>query len=308
MSPPPTPKVSRAPVFPLIWVVPLLALAIGGWMGFSELYNRGPEITIDFADASGVEAGKTTLEYKGVSAGIVEAVKLKPGLEVVTVRVRLHKSAASLAVEGTLFWIVHPEIGFSGVHGLDTLVTGVRLNVRPGTGPKADHFRGLDQTPVPDVIDEGRSFILRSERLGSMSTGAPVLYREFKVGQVEASRLAPDATAVLIRIHIEAPYADLVRNSTKFWNAGGFNLKVSLLGGAELKDTSLESLITGGVAFATPDMGELAPAATNDAEFPLAAEVDKDWLKWAPKIPIKSPEAGRDPNSKSGILKELIKP
>jgi len=304
----PTPKVSRAPTFPLIWVVPLLALAIGGWMGLRELYNRGPEITIEFADGSGVEAGKTVLEYKGVAAGLVETVKLKPGLEGVSLRLRLHRSAASLASTGAKFWIVHPEIGFSGVRGLDTLVTGVRLNVLPGKGPPAENFTGLEKAPAPDVTNEGRAFILRSDRLGSMSTGAPVFYREFKVGQVEASRLSDDATAVLIRIHLDGPYAELVRTNSKFWNAGGFNLKFSLLGGAELKDTSLESLVTGGVAFATPDTGGLAPAAPNDAEFALASEPDKEWLKWSPKIQINSPEAGGDPKSKNGILKELIKP
>ena len=303
----PTPKVSRAPSFPFIWVVPAIAVAIGGWMAFRELYNRGPEITIDFADGSGVEAGKTTLLYKGVTAGTVERVWLKHGLEGVGVQVRLRKSAAGLALEGSRFWIVHPEIGFGGVHGLDTLVNGVKLNVRPGQGPPATHFIGLDETPPPDVTKEGRSFMLRSDHLGSMSNGAPVFYREFKVGEVEASHLAPDGTAVLVRIHLEDPYIDLVRTSTKFWNAGGFSFNVSLFGGAKLKNTSLESLVTGGVAFATPDTGELAPVAPSEAEFTVAAEPDKEWLKWAPKIPIHSPETGAKAKPKPGILNELMK-
>ncbi len=307
MSAPPVPKVSRAPAFSLIWVVPLVAIAIGGWMGFRELQNRGPEITIDFADGSGVEAGRTVLEYKGVSAGTVKAVALKPGLGGVRIRLRLDKSAAALATAGARFWIVHPEIGFSGVRGLDTLVTGVRLAVLPGKGPPAEHFTGLEKAPAPDVTDQGRAFILRSDRLGSLTTGAPVFYREFKVGQVEASRLSDDSTAVLIRIHLEAPYVDLVRTNSKFWNAGGFSFKVSLFGGAELKDTSLESLITGGVAFATPDAGPLAPAAPGDAQFTLAPEPDKDWLKWSPKIPIKSTEADAESQSQNGILTGLIK-
>ncbi|HXC01545.1 MAG TPA: MlaD family protein [Opitutaceae bacterium] len=304
----PAPKVSRAPAFPLIWVVPLIALAIGGWMGFSELHNRGPEITIDFADGAGVEAGKTVLDYKGVSAGTVEAVELKPGLEGVSIRLRLKKSAASLASTGAQFWIVRPEIGFSGVSGLDTLVSGVHLTVLPGQGPPAEHFTGLDKTPAPDVTDQGRTFILQSDRLGSLTTGAPVFYREFKVGEVEASRLSDDSTTVLIRIHLEAPYVDLVRTSSKFWNTGGFSFKVSLFGGAQLKDTSLESLITGGVAFATPDTGALAPAAPSDAQFTLASEPDPDWLKWSPKIPVKSPALLAQPPAKGGILSEFIKP
>jgi paraquat-inducible protein B len=308
MSSPPAPKVSNAHALPLIWVVPLIALAIGGWMGFSELHNRGPEVTIDFADGSGVEAGKTVLDYKGVSAGTVEAVELKPGLEGVSIRLRLKKSAASLASTGAQFWIVRPEIGFSGVSGLDTLVSGVHLTVLPGRGPPAEHFTGLDKTPAPNVIDQGRTFILQSDQLGSLTTGAPVFYREFKVGEVEASRLSDDSTMVLIRIHIEAPYVDLVRTSSKFWNAGGFSFKISLFGGAQLKDTSLESLITGGVAFATPDVGALAPAAPNDTQFALASEPDKDWLKWSPKIPVKSPAPVAQPPPKRGILSEFIKP
>ncbi len=307
MSTPPAPHVSRSSAFSLIWVVPLIAIVIGGWMIFRELHSRGPEITIDFADGSGVVAGQTVLEYKGVSTGTVEAVRLSPGLGGARIRLRLDKSAASLAGAGARFWIVHPEIGFSGVRGLDTLVTGVRLNVLPGKGPPVEHFTGLDKAPAPDVTNQGRSFILQSDQLGSLTTGAPVFYREFKVGEVEASSLSDDSTAVLIRIHLGAPYVDLVRTNSKFWNAGGFSLKVSLFGGAELKDTSLESLVTGGVAFATPDDGPLAPAAPNDAQFVLASEPGKDWQKWSPKIPIKSTEADAEPRPKNGILDELMK-
>ena len=307
MSSPPAPKVSRAPAFPLVWVVPLIAIAIVAWMGFSELHDRGPEITIDFADGSGVEAGKTALEYKGVAAGTVEGVELKPGLDGVTVRLRLKKRAADLAREGSQFWIVHPEIGLSGVRGLETLVSGVNLNVLPGNGPPAKRFTGLEQPPTPNVVDEGRTFFLQSSQLGSLTTGAPVFYREFKVGEVEASHLADDAASVLIRIHVEAPYVNLVRENSQFWNAGGFSFKMSLLGGAQLKDTSLESLVTGGVSFATPDQLPLAPAAAPNRRFELASEAEKDWLKWSPHIPITSPDMTPPVRSKDGILGALIK-
>ena len=308
MTSAPSPRVSRARAFPLIWVVPIVAIAIGGWMGFRELRDRGKAITIDFADGSGVEAGRTVLEYKGVSAGTVEAVELRPGLAGVSIRLRLTRSAESLARAGAHFWIVHPEISFSGVKGLDTLVTGVRINVLPGGGPPAAHFTGLDKAPVPEVTDEGRAFILRTDRLGSLTSGAPVFYREFKVGKVEASRLSRDSTSVLIRVHVDAPYGDLVRTSTRFWNTGGFSFKVSLFGGAELKDTSLESLVTGGIAFATPAVGAGAPAAPAGAQFALASEPNPDWLKWSPKIPIRSPDTADESQPKGGILDELIKP
>ncbi|HEX2853058.1 MAG TPA: MlaD family protein [Opitutaceae bacterium] len=300
-SSPPVPKVSRAPTFPLVWVVPIIAIALGGWMVMRELKNRGPEITIEFEDGSGVAADKTVLEHKGVAVGMVTGVEMKPALDGVSVRVRLDKSAAALARDGALFWIVHPEIGLSGVRGLDTLLTGAKLNVRPGKGPPANRFVGLEKTPPPEIPEQGRTFTLQSDRLGSLTTGAGIFYREMKVGVVETSRLADDATGVLIRIHIEAPYADLVRTNTRFWNAGGFSFKVGLLG-AELKNTSLESLVSGGIAFATPtgENGTLAPPAADGAVFQVAPEPDKDWLKWAPKIPLKAPEVVSVPPAKPG--------
>src|SRR4051812_40078844 len=102
---PPLPKVSRARTFPLVWVVPLVAVALGGWMVARELKNRGPEISIEFADGSGVVAEKTLLEHKGVSVGRVTDVRLKPNLDGVVVLVRLDKSAAELNRGGALFWI-----------------------------------------------------------------------------------------------------------------------------------------------------------------------------------------------------------
>jgi paraquat-inducible protein B len=306
MNSPPLPKVSRAPRFPLIWVVPILALAIGAWMLARDELNRGPEISIDFADGSGIEAGKTTLLYLGVTAGTVKSVALKPGLSGVTVHVRLEKVAKALASEGSKFWIVHPEIGLSGIKGLETLVSGVRLSVIPGTGPATTQFTGLDKAPAPDVVDEGRSFILKSNKLGSLTTGAPVFYREFKVGDVEASRLSDDSTSVLVRIHIDGPYVALVRTSTVFWNTGGFSFKVSLLG-AELKDTSLESLLAGGVEFATPDTPPLAPPAEAGTEFNLAPEADKTWLGWYPKISVKSPDSVLKPPRNSGMIPALLR-
>lgn len=298
---PPVPKVSRAPRFPLVWVVPLIALALGGWMIVRELQNRGPVINIEFVDGSGVVADKTQLEHKGVAVGTVIGVELKPDLKGVNVQVRLNKTAADIAGEGALFWIVHPEIGLSGIRGLDTLLTGPRLNVRPGNGPRADRFIGLERTPPPQLSKQGRTFILQSDQLGSLTTGAGVFFRQMKVGVVETSRLADDATAVLIRIHVESPYADLIRTNTRFWNAGGFSFKVGLLG-AELKNTSLESMLSGGVAFATPG-GEgpsLSPPAEEGAVFQLAAEAEKDWLKWAPKIPLSAPEVVSERAQPSG--------
>jgi paraquat-inducible protein B len=193
------------------------------------------------------------------------------------------------------------------VRGLETLFTGARINVRPGKGPPATFFHGLEKAPPLENLEVGRAYVLRGDRLGSLSPGAPVFFREVQVGVVETSRLDDDATGVLVRIRIRTPYVTLVRTNTRFWNAGGVSFKMNLLG-AELKSTSLESLFTGGVAFATPDSGrELAPVAPDGTLFTLHDEADKDWLKWQPRIRISSPEESPDPTPPIGALPTIVK-
>lgn len=270
---------------PLIWVVPLVAFIVGGWLIARNSQDRGPQITIRFQNGAGIEAGKTILEHKGVAVGTVESAELDEKLDSVLVKVRLARNAADLARADSEFWLVRPEIGLSGIRGLDTLFTGARLKVRPGTGGEpATEFTALRRAPLLESSGRGRSYVLRAERLGALTSGAPVFFREIKVGFVEAHRLTPDADGVLVRIRIRTPYDQLIRPDTKFWNSGGVSVKVGLLG-AEIRSNSLESLVTGGVSFATPDTPNTTPV-DEDTEFPIADEADKEWLKWKPKIPI----------------------
>ncbi len=291
----PTPTVIRTRrTLPLIWVVPLVAFVLGGWLIARNSRAHGPEIIIHFENGTGIEPGKTILEHQGVAVGSVQSVQLDEKLKSVLVRVQLAKNAAALARADSEFWLVRPEIGFAGIRGLDTLFTGARLKVRPGTGgAPATEFTALRKAPLLENRDTGRSFILRSGKLGALTPGAPVFFREVKVGFIETHRLTPDADAVLVRIRVRAPYDQLVHPDSKFWNSGGVVVKIGLLG-AEIRSNSLESLVTGGVAFATPDTANSSPAS-DGTEFPLADEADKDWLKWKPKIPIQESMEGWEP-------------
>ncbi len=308
MTATPAPRVTRARGFSLVWVVPLLALAVGGWMISRELSQRGPEIAIEFAEGSGLEANKTVLEHKGVTIGVVKSVELKPDRNGVVVRLRLDRSAAAVATEDAQFWVVRPEIGLSGVRGLDLLLSGARLAVRPGKGALATQFKGLDKVPIREELEEGRAFVIEAEQLGSLNPGAPVFYREFKVGRVETSRLSADATRVLIRLRILKPYANLVRENSRFWNAGGVSMRVNLLG-AQVKSTSLESIFAGGVAFASPDGKAFGDPAPDGMRFTLHAEPEKDWLRWQPTIQIESEDASPDATSgnTAAIMEQAMK-
>jgi paraquat-inducible protein B len=289
MSTEPLPKIKRSFRLPLVWVVPVVAAVVAAWMLRREYANRGPEITVAFANGSGIEAGKTMLEYKGVAVGQVREVRLAEDLSGVVVRLRLDRSAATLAREGSEFWLLTPEIGLAGVSGLDTLLSGLRMQVRPGDGPAATAFRGLDRAPPYRSRTDGATFVLKAEHGGAIHARAPVLFRDTRVGEIEGHGLTSDATGVWVRVRVFGPYVDLVRANSVFWNAGGVPMRFSLFGGAEIQTASLGAMLTGAIAFATPDAA--GSPAEEGAEFMLHAEPPKDFAKWKPVIAIELHEA-----------------
>ena len=117
-----------------------------------------------------------------------------------------------------------------------------------------------------------------------MRAGSPVYYRGIEVGAVQNFHLSTNASAVVIRVFIGERYANLVRSGSKFWNASGLDVKVGLFRGAEINVESLKSLISGGIAFASRDAKE--PPARDNMAFPLEDEPKKEWLEWAPHLPI----------------------
>src|SRR5436309_759702 len=50
------PKAGRS--FALVWIVPVVALAIGAWLALSSWFERGPVIEIHFRTAEGLQVGQ----------------------------------------------------------------------------------------------------------------------------------------------------------------------------------------------------------------------------------------------------------
>ena len=89
-----------------------------------------------------------------------------------------------------------------------------------------------------------------------------------------------------IHLNIEPYYTPLVRTNSEFWNASGIHVNAGLLSGLELDSESLESVLAGGIAFATPDNEDMGDAAAQDASFELHDKYRNSWLNWQPKIPL----------------------
>jgi paraquat-inducible protein B len=171
--------------------------------------------------------------------------------------------------DNTRFWVVRPRVTASGVSGLGTLFSGAYIEMDPGKGGEpARRFKGLEIPPVVTTGIPGRNFLLRAKSLGSLDVGAPVYFRQIKVGQVIGYELDKDAQHITIKIFINSPHHEFVQKNTRFWNASGFDLQLDA-GGFKLNTESLISIMMGGIAFDTPTSLEESGPAGVDQVFRL---------------------------------------
>lgn len=253
----------------LVWLVPVVAALIGGWLAYRAFTERGPEVTIRFASAAGLEAGKTKVKYKDVEVGQVQSIVLSADLRGVEVRARLVAGTERLLTEQTRFWVVRPRVSAGRVSGLGTLLSGAYIGIDPVIeGTATREFVGLESPPAFTSDEAGRVFELRADSLGSIEIGAPVLFRWITVGEIVGYQLDESGEYVNVQIFVRAPHDARIRTSTLFWNASGLDVTLSPEG-FQLDTVSLTSLLIGGVAFETPTGAEGAAPVPDGFVFPL---------------------------------------
>jgi len=279
------------------WLVPIAAVILAVVLVVQAQSERGRSINIRFEDGGGIQANDPVL-YRGVQAGRVRAVTLAPDLNSVIVTAELRRDAVNLAVDGSKFWVVRPVVSLTRVSGLETLVGPRYVEVEPGPPSSIlrTDFQGLERAPSGVEGTHKRrgdtagklSIIVEAAQRGSIGVGSPVFFRDVKVGVVTAFDLSDDFRGVNIALSIEPEYAALVRTNTEFWNAGGIGVDFGFSTGLSVKAGSIESLLGGGISFATPT--KAGTKAQPGARFTLHAEPKKDWAEWSPDL-SESPES-----------------
>jgi len=265
---PPTATLRPRGWFSWVWIVPAVAAAIVLGLAIRALVDRGPLITISFTDAEGLQAGETRIRHKDVDLGTVESVYLTPDMSRVVVSARMRRSAVAHLTAATRFWIVRPRVGFGGISGLSTLVSGSYIEMYPGDGEPERSFVGLDEPPaiIPDT--PGRSFTLHANDLGSLVGGSQISYRGVPVGEVEGFALDRQHHQIEIYAFIRSPYEGLIHPESRFWNSGGVDVSVGVTG-LRFRASSWQQLVSGGISFDTPDSALTKPPSNAGAVFRL---------------------------------------
>lgn len=253
----------------LVWLVPIVAVLIGGWLAVKAVIEQGPTITITFRTGEGLEAGKTKIKFKDVDIGVVRSVVLSKDHKRVVATADISKDATPLLVDNTRFWVVRPRIAGGTVSGLGTLLSGSFIGADVGDAKgERRAFTGLEAPPVFTSDEPGREFVLKSVDMGSVDVGAPVFFRRLQVGQVVTYALDPDGKGVTLRVFVNAPYDRFVNADSRFWHASGIDVALSP-DGLRVETQSLVSIMIGGVAFETPVDSLDQPVAVAGAPFTL---------------------------------------
>jgi paraquat-inducible protein B len=280
-------KLKQMKSISIIWLLPVVAILIGGWLVYYNWSTQGPLITISLASADGLEAGKTNIKSHSVNIGKVENISLNDKFNGVIVTARIAKHAEHLLVEDSQFWVVSPKITLSGVSGLGTLLSGSYIEFSQGTSNKTQlAFEALKKEPLTPKGTPGLHITLNSKDQFAYSVGDAIIYKGLNVGRFEDIYFNLEERVVYYNAFIKAPYHELITENTKFWNISGLSLDLNAEG-ATINIGSIETLLTNGVSFGVPDGMELG-SPVNERDyfdiFPSKKIADslryKHWVKY----------------------------
>ena len=255
----------------LVWIIPMVAAAVGVWVAVTRIRSEGPKITIVFQSAEGLEAGKTKISYKGVDVGTLMKIRLSDDRDHVIATAQMAPRTEAFLVKDTHFWVVRPRISGANVTGLGTLISGAYIGMEIGNSQESrSDFVALDTPPVVSTGVPGRFFVLKTTDLGSLDTGTPIFFRRLQVGEVSSYKLDPDGQFFTVKIFVHSPYDQYVTSNTRFWQASGIDVKLSA-SGLSVQTQSILSILIGGIAFATPPEVLVLPPAPADYTYTLYA-------------------------------------
>ncbi len=250
-----TPKESnKFHFFTSIWMVPLGALLISLWLVYQYYSGLGTEINIYFKKSAGLKAGHSKVKYKDITVGTLKDIVLDGERDGVLAVVSMNKEVEALVNKNTQFWIVKPEIGFSGISGLDTLFSGSYISMySEGKGKFVSNFVGLESAPYNK--EDVNFFHLSATPDQHVSQGMPIYYNSVVIGKVRRVAVSADGTAVDVSIHIESNYLPYIHRKSQFWLKSLIDVGLSNVG-LSVKVAPLSHLASGGIVLSTLGKGD----------------------------------------------------
>lgn len=242
----PTLKTKRS-LSPL-WLLPIIALGLTAWLLAKTIHDAGKKIQIQFTNAQGLVAGRTTIRYHGLEVGVLREIRLSEDLQTIYAEADMYNEANKLLTQNVRFWLVKPTATLSGISGLDALVSGNYIAIQPGGEPTNKvNFVALDKAPTDIVGKDNLIISLTANELNGINVGSKIYYKQIPIGEVFDYQLNEKTKEILITANIQNKYRTLITEQSRFWNVSGVAAKIGLTG-VDVQLESISSLLTGGIA------------------------------------------------------------
>ena len=251
----------------IIWIICFTAITAGASLTYIWYSNRGQDIKIHFQNVEGLLPKQSKIMYLGVQIGNVTDIHLNLKSDLPTVHARITKRALKLLGNKSKFWIVRPEVDLGAIRNQGTIASGNYIGFSPAPGSLCTEFTALEEAPIEDKFGLGLRLTLQAQSAAGLEIGSAILYRDFQIGEISDMELSLDKRFVLVKIFIQAQYANVIRKDSYFANVSGFHASIHLLSGSEIGMNSFKSLIKGAITVTTPNLG--SPLAKNEQVFNL---------------------------------------
>ena len=263
-----------------IWIVPLVAVFIGLFLLYRHFSAIGETIYLYAENADSIVAGKTEIKYHSVTIGKVVKVTLSEDLSKVVLKAVMNREANRLLVEDSKLSLVKPRINSQGISGLDTLVSGVYIEMYPGRSTvRKNTYDLMDE--IVTIGSKTRGIYINLNDLSDKSNslvGEPITYHGYQVGVIVESNFSLKSRRMEHRGFVYSPYDALVTENSKFWYSSALDMSLGPTG-LNIKVASIENFINGGVSFDVPKDSPLGKAAYSEEKFPLYGKMEDISIK-----------------------------
>ncbi len=234
----------------------------------------------------------TGLSYHGIEIGQVSAYTINQDKKSFTIDVMIDPKYKKLVNASSLFYQQSGIEVKAGMDGFDLRTGGLESVLRGGLAVETPDFSAKkslkkvyklyhDYAQLQDkkyLSKEGVHITLVADSMGSLKEGSPIYYKQIKVGKILSYRWDSKAKKVFLKAFVTKEYAGEVKNNSLFYIASGIDAKFGL-DGVEINTESLETVLTGGVAFYTP-VSQEGKTARNNEQFKLYATKSKAMNKY----------------------------
>lgn len=226
--------------------------------------KSGSLVQLITQDVKGLKEG-AGLFYHSILIGEVVSYRLNKDKKSFTVNIIVEPKYTNLLNESSRFYH-HGGISFKASLDKVLVRTGsVETLLRGGVSVETFDFKKVKKLKKSYLLYENHDAMLKAMRLSkkglyitlsakdvnSLKKGSSVFYKKMKSGEILDVNWDTKAQMFYFDIFIYEDYAKEVHLNSLFYNASGFHAKVGL-DGLKIDSGSLESIVSGGIAFYNP--------------------------------------------------------